>query len=53
MKPNKDFKLSKESKRILSRLTADKAPHWKSMLIQAELSEKKAKLAKLPKSNEE
>jgi hypothetical protein len=44
---NKDFCLSKESKRILSGLPTDKRGHWKKMLIEAEVSEKRAKMAKL------
>ena len=47
MKANKDFRLSKESKRILSNLRGDARGHWKGMMIQAELSEKQAKLAKV------
>ena len=43
---NKDFKLSKESKRMLTRLHGDKYNHWKKMMIDAEVSETKAKLAK-------
>ena len=48
---NKDFKLSKESKRVLALLHGDKRAHWKKMLISAEESEKKAKLAKLKERN--
>ncbi len=47
MKTNKDFSLSKESKRILATLTTAKRGHWKGMMIEAEVSEKRAKLAKL------
>jgi hypothetical protein len=48
MKPTKDFRLSKESKRALS-IIIDKNMRggWKNMLIEAELAEKKAKLAKI------
>ena len=46
-KPSKDFKLSKSSKRILSRMDGDQRAHWKGMMIQAEISEKMAKMAKL------
>ena len=54
MKPNSDFKLSKETKRILSRMHGEQRSHWKKMMIDAEMAEKKAKLAKLTKlSNEE
>jgi hypothetical protein len=53
MKTNKDFNLSKETKRILSSLAGDKRGHWKKMMIEAEVSEKRAKLAKLSnKSNQ-
>jgi hypothetical protein len=44
---NKDFKLSKETKRILSSLPTSKRGHWKKMMIQAEVAEKNAKLAKI------
>lgn len=47
MKPTKDFKLSKETKRILSGMTGDVRSFWKKMMIDAELAEKKAKMAKL------
>jgi hypothetical protein len=47
MKPNKDFRLSKSSKRLLSTLTGEQRSHWKKMMIQAEMSEKRAKLAKI------
>jgi len=47
MKTNKDFKLSKSSKRILALMPADKRGHWKNMMIEAEVSEKRAKMAKL------
>ena len=43
---NKDFKLSKSTKRTLALLSGDKQSHWKRMMIDAEESEKKAKLAK-------
>jgi hypothetical protein len=44
---NKDFRLSKSTKRILSGLPTDKRGHWKKMMIEAEVSEKRAKVAKL------
>ena len=47
MKTNKDFNLSKESKRILSSLSGEKRGHWKKMMIEAEVLEKRAKLAKI------
>jgi hypothetical protein len=43
----KDFKLSKETKRILSSLPTSKRGHWKKMMIQAEVAEKNAKMAKI------
>ena len=52
MKTTKDFNLSKESKRILSGLSSDKRGHWKSMMIEAEVAEKRAKLAKLTSKND-
>jgi len=47
MKPNKDFKLSKSSKRLLATMTPNKRSLWKKSYIEAELSEKYAKLAKI------
>ena len=47
MKTNKDFSLSKESKRILATMPTEKRGHWKGMMIEAEVAEKRAKLAKL------
>ena len=47
MRPNKDFRLSKSTNRILSNLPTDKRGHWKGMMIQAEIAEKQAKLAKV------
>jgi hypothetical protein len=47
MATNKDFRLSKETKRILSNLRGEKRGHWKKMMIVAEISEKQAKMAKI------
>lgn len=47
MKTNKDFKLSKTSKRNLAVLPDSIRSHWKKMLIEAEVAEKRAKMAKL------
>ena len=47
MKTNKDFKLSKSTKRTLSTLKPGVRGHWKKMMIDAEVAEKRAKLAKL------
>jgi hypothetical protein len=47
VKTNKDFNLSKSTKRILSTMTTEKRGHWKKMMIEAEVLEKRAKLAKL------
>lgn len=47
MKTNKDFCLSKSSKRMLATMTGEKRTLWKSFMIQAEVAEKNAKLAKL------
>ena len=44
---NKDFKLSKETKRILSNMRGENRGHWKKMMIEAEVAEKRAKMAKL------
>ena len=54
MRPNKDFKLSKSAKRVLATMTPDKRSLWKKSYIEAELSEKYAKLAKIrePKSED-
>ena len=47
MKTNKDFNLSKETKRILSGMSDEKRGHWKKMMIEAEVAERRAKLAKI------
>jgi tagatose-1,6-bisphosphate aldolase len=47
VKTNKDFNLSKSSKRILATLSTDQRGSWKKMMIDAEMAEKRAKLAKL------
>ena len=47
MKTNKDFSLSKSSKRILATLPTSMRGHWKKMMIEAEVLEKRAKLAKI------
>jgi hypothetical protein len=47
MKTNKDFKLSKSTKRILATLPDGLRGYWKNMMIEAEVAEKRAKLAKL------
>ena len=51
MKTNKDFRLSKSSKRILALMDGEKRSHWKKMMIDAEVSEKNAKFAKLRERN--
>ena len=51
MKPNKDFRLSKESKRILALMDGERRGHWKKMMIDAEISEKLAKFAKIKERN--
>jgi hypothetical protein len=53
MKTNGDFKLSKETKRMLALMPSDKRGHWKSMMIEAEVLEKRAKLAKLKENKSE
>lgn len=54
MRPNKDFKLSKSAKRVLATMTPEKRSLWKKSYIEAELSERYAKLAKIrePKGEE-
>jgi hypothetical protein len=47
MKTTKDFRLSKESKRLLATMTDEKRLLWKKSFIEAEIAEKMAKLAKL------
>lgn len=47
MKPNKDFKLSKSAKRVLATMTPDKRSLWKKSYIEAEMSAKMAKFAKI------
>ena len=47
MKPNKDFKMSKANKRVLATfIDPQERSHWKRMLIDAQLAEKQASLAK-------
>jgi hypothetical protein len=47
MKPNKDFRLSKSAKRVLATMTPDKRSLWKKSYIEAEMSAKMAKFAKI------
>lgn len=48
MKTNKDFSLSKSTKRTLALMDdQSKRGHWKKMMIEAEVLEKRAKLAKI------
>ena len=47
MATNKDFRLSKSSKRTLATLPTSVRGHWKGMMIAAEVAEKNAKLAKV------
>jgi len=53
MKTNGDFKLSKETKRMLALMPCDKRGHWKNMMIEAEVLEKRARLAKLKENKSE
>jgi hypothetical protein len=53
MKTNGDFKLSKETKRMLALMPSDRRVHWKNMMIEAEVLEKRAKLAKLRENKSE
>ena len=46
-KTNKDFNLSKSTKRILATMLGEQKGSWKRMMIDAEAAEKRAKLAKL------
>jgi hypothetical protein len=47
LKPNKDFKLSKEAKRRLATYSVEKRGMWKQSYIECELAEKAAKFAKI------
>ena len=47
MKTNGDFKLSKSTKRVLATMPTEKRGHWKGMMIEADIAEKRAKLAKI------
>ena len=51
MKTNKDFNLSKSTKRMLALMDGEKRTHWKKMMIQAEVAEKNAKFAKIRERN--
>jgi|APCry1669189534_1035231.scaffolds.fasta_scaffold47238_4 hypothetical protein len=57
IKPNKDFRLSKTSKRVIALMggSAEQRNGWKRMFIDAEISERVAKLAKVkePKGDRE
>jgi hypothetical protein len=54
MKTNGTFKLSKSSKRIMATMAnANDRNHYKHMMIDAELAEIKAKLAKISKPKNE
>lgn len=46
-KPNKDFKLSKSAKTRLALMSSANRSLWKKLYIEAELSEKMAKFAKI------
>ena len=52
MKTNKDFNLSKSTKRMLAAMPQDKRGHWKNMMIEAQVLEKRAKLAKITSKND-
>lgn len=47
MKPNKDFRMSKANKRVLATfIDPQERGQWKKLLIDAQLAEKQASLAK-------
>ena len=54
MKTGKDFRLSKSAKRMLATMTSEKRSLWKKSYIEAEMSAKLAKFAKIrePKGEE-
>ena len=47
MKTNKYFRLSKSTKRVLATMQGEQKGNWKKMMIEAEVAEKRAKLAKI------
>ena len=47
MKTSKDFRLSKADKRVLAMMPEEKRSHWKKMMIDAQVSYNRAKLAKV------
>jgi hypothetical protein len=48
MKPNKDFRLSKTTKRMLCNIPDQhKRGEWKRLMIDAEIAEKQARMAKI------
>lgn len=54
VKTNKTFKLSKSTKRMLATMVnSNDRNHYKSMMINAEVAEIKAKLAKISKPKNE
>jgi hypothetical protein len=53
MKTNNTFNLSKSSKRALAVMPTGLRGHWKKMLIEAEVMEKRAKLAKVKENKGE
>lgn len=52
-KTNSTFNLSKSTKRTLSRMSGEQKTHWKKMMIDAEASYAKAKLARPSKNKSE
>jgi len=47
MKPDKNFRLSKTTKRILATLSGDKQIEYKNLMIQSQLHSAKVKTQKL------
>ena len=47
MKPTSDYSMSKSTKRMLALSSGSQRHGWKRMMIDAEIAEKRARLAKL------
>jgi hypothetical protein len=52
MKTHSSFNMKKEIKRMLATASSEKRPMLKSMMIEAQVAEAKAKLAKVRDNNQ-
>jgi hypothetical protein len=52
MKTNSTYKMKQEIKRILATTPAEKRPFMKEMMIEAQIAEAKAKMAKVRDNNQ-